>query len=579
MDSRSKHSNQEEELNLDYYLKYDTPVEQVRSILRNKKMNDDKIEETVAKLQEARDRVRKYARKFIDKIDQHYGFHDVPTIVKKAVKYAEKHELSGAEKDAIINMAIRGDVNNTFNPLNQLRYSEMSKFMGIDAPAGQVLNLQAKDHQTLAEIVKLYESSRVIHNDIKNQLSLYRDCAIEAVTAQYDRNRANLSIHIHPVVVALFLPKVAAIERRMLYTNMGRVVIDKATPYINRHVQTRENVMNGELEAEWHLTMDIVNDPNSLAYFSDDTPITNMLKRFKIQIELWKNVLNLRQGRLYSLGGYDADDGITGLVRVLSQYDWTYFDSPDMAHVQDEGAILRKLLAVFSFRPTFAQVSTLNQRALLGYANYNALANTTFLHIPIVNVRLPTLMQPQTNVNMSLQRALAQSDFFIEHKTLVPKHRSVLFTQDVLFFYANRRYQAVNVARLNFRVSYTSMPFQGWNIGQTAINDLPLDFKYSLQLGQTDLQLRSIVTVYRPPLSENIVGGSSAVVIPSAGGNYNIDENFYYNPLLANYMTEVNNQYVSNAPISLIARDDNRPDRSSIDKIGSKYGTIFMYAA
>jgi hypothetical protein len=581
MDSRSKHSNQGEELNFDYYLKYDVPVEQVRSILKHKKMDSDKIEEVVTKLQEARERVRKYARKFIDKIDQHYGYHDVPSIVKKAIKYAEKHELSNAEKDAVISMATKGDVYNTFNPLNQLRYTEMSKFMGIDAPSDQVLNLQAKDHAALAEIVKLFESSRLIHNDIKNQLTLYRDCAVEAVLAQYDRNRGNVSIHIHPVIVALFLPKVDAIERRMLYTNMGRVVIRRATPYINRHIPLWDNVMNGEMEAEWHLTWDIVNDPNSLAYFSDDTPITNMLKRFKIQIELWKNVLNLRQGRLYSLSGYEADDGITGLLRVLSQYDWSYFDSPDMAHFHDEGSVLRKLMAVFSLRPTFAQITTLSARTLMGMNNYNALSRTTFLNIPIINVRLPTFMQPQTGMVMSLDRALSQSDFFIEHKTLVPKHRSVLFTQDLLFFYANRRYQALNLAKLNFRVSYTSVPYQSLNVAQTAINDTPLNFDYNLRIAESNLELRSIVTVYRPPIAENIVGGSSAIVIPKPkDGVRKVDENFYYNPLLANYMTEVSGgKYESNNPITLLTREDSPSSGESVNNLATKYGTIFMYSA
>ena len=576
MDSRSKNSNQDEELNFDYYLKYNIPVEQVRSILKHKKMNEDKIEETVNKLQEARERVNKYARKFIDKLDQHYGFHDVPSIVKKAIKYANKHELSAPEKDAIIAMAVKGDVNNTFNPLNQMRYTEMSKFMGIEAPSGQVLNIQAKDHQSLAEIVKLFEASRIIHTDIKNQLTLYRDCAVEAITADYDKNRANLSIHIHPVIVALFLPKVDSIEKRMLYTNMGRIVIRRATPYINRHIAVFDNVMNGEMEAEWALTCDIVSDPNSLAYFSDDTPITNMLKRFKIQIELWKNVLNLRQGRLYSLGGYESDDGITGLLRVLSQYDWAYFDSPDMANVHDEGSVLRKLLSVFSFRPTFAQITTLTQRSLIGQANFNALSRTTFLNIPIVNVRLPTLHQP-ANVQMSLKRALNQSDFFIEHKTLVPKNRSVMFTNDVIFFYANRRFQGISMANLNLRVSYTAVPYQAWNIGQTSINNTSLDFEYDVTIGDNTLNLRSIVTVYRPPVSADIVGGSSAIVIPSREGR-TVDENFYYNPLLANYMTEVDGSYKSNRPITLIARKDAREDRESVDELGAQYGTIFMYA-
>ena len=578
MDSRtSKHSNQGEELNFDFYLKHNVPVEQVRAILKHKKLSEDKVEEVVAKLTDARERVRKYARKFIEKIDQHYGLHDVPAIVRKAIKYAEKHELTAAEKDAIISMALKGDVNNTLNPLNQLRYSEMSKFMGIESQSGQVLNIQSKDYQPLNEIVKLFETSRIVHTDVKNQLALYRDCATEAVLGTYDKSRANISIHIHPVIVALFLGRIKAIENRMLLTNIGRVVISRALPYINRNIPLWDNIMGGELESEWQLTWDIVNDPNSLAYFSDDTPITNMHKRFKIQVALWKNVINLRQGRFYSLGNYDTDDDINGLLRVLSSYDWSYFDAPDMYHVQDEGSVLRKLLAAFSLRPTFAQVTTLSSRALLGSVNYNSLQRTTFLNIPIVNVRLPTLLSPNAG-QMSLQRSLAQSDFFIEHKTLVPKYRSVWFTRDLLFFYANRRYQAVNLARLNFNISYTSVPYQAYNIGQSAVNDTPLEFGYDIRIADTTLALRSIVTIYRPPVAQSIIGGSSCIVLPDPAANRNPDENHFYNPLLANFVYEENGTYRSNDPISLIAREDNRPNRESINDLGQKYGTIFTYA-
>jgi hypothetical protein len=576
MSSRTENSTQEEELNFDFYLKHDIPAEQVRSILKHKKMNEDKIEETVQKLSDARERVKKYARKFIEKIDQYYGLHDVPAIVKKAAKFAEKHELTNVERDAIVALALKGDVNNTFNPLNQLKHSEMSKFMGIESPAGQVLNIQSKDYQPLNEIVKLFETSRIIHTDIKNQLSLYRECAMEAVNGQYDKNRANLSIHIHPVVVALFLPKIDAIEKRMLYTNIGRVVLQRALPYINRHIQLWDNVMPGELESEWELTCDFVTDPNSLQYFTEDTPVTNMLKRFTIQIELWKNVLNLRQGRYYSLGSYGSDDGINGLLRVLSQYDWSYFDSPDMYHIQDEGSVLRKLLAVFSFRPTFARIDSITTRNLVSAnANYSGLQRTTFLNIPIVNVRIPSVYAVNAgSVSISLNNALSQSDFFIEHKSLVPKSKSVMYSKDVVFFYVNRRYQAVNYAHINTcRFSYTSLPYQTWNVGQAAINFTPVLFDPQMEIGNTAYKLRSLVTVYRPPVAENITAGSSCVVLKDANTIY------YYNPLLANYAEEVNGQVVMNAPISTIPYQANGPDDVCVENLGQKFATIFVYAS
>jgi len=564
---------------MDFFVKNsDIPVEQVRAILRHRKMNEDKIESMIMKLQEARDRVRKYARRFIEKIDQHYGLHDIPTIVKKAAKFAEKNQLSNTEREVIVQTAMKGDVYNTFNPLNDLRYSEMSKFMGIESPAGQVLNIQSKDYAPLNEIVKLFETTRVLHLNVKNQLALYKDCAVEALNADYDKNKHELTSHIHPVIVALFLPKIDALEKRMLCSNIGRVVLQRSLPYLQKPVKLYDNVLVGELEAEWELTCDIVQDPNSLAYFSDDTPITNMMKRFKIQIELWKNVLNIRQGKYYS-ASFDENDGINGLLRALGSYDWTYFDSPDMFHIQDEGSVLRKILAVFSIRPTFAQISSLSQRSFMGYANFTGLARTTFLRIPMINVRLPTLAPNNLGYpvpQVHLERAINQSDYFIENKLLVPKSKSVLYSRNIVFFYVNRRYQTVNVANLTYKFSYTNVPYQTFNVGQTAINDLNVGFEPTLRLGQDVFSLRSVVTVYRPPIAENVAVGSSCIVTrlssPGVASDY-----FYYNPLLANTMVEVGDSYRQSRPITVIRRRAQGPNEIGFDDVAQKFGTIFMY--
>jgi hypothetical protein len=578
MDSRTAKNATHESDDMEFFLKHEIPVEQIRSILRHRKMSEDKVDSTLSKLMEAKERVRKYANRFIEKIDQHYGLHDIPTIVKKAVKFAEKHQLSNIEREVIISMAMKGDVYNTFNPSNDLKYSEMSKFMGIESPAGQVLNIQTKDYAPLNEIVKLFETTRILHMDIKNQLSLYRDCAYEAISGEFDRNKHNLSTHIHPVVAALFLPKIEAVEKRMLYSNLGRVVLQRALPYLNKHVQLYDNVLPGELEAEWELTCDIIQDPNSLAYFSDDTPVTNMMKRFKIQIELWKNVLNLRQGRYFSVG-YDENDGINGFLKTLNQYDWTYFDSPDMFHLQDEGSVLRKILAVFSVRPTFAQISSLQQRSFMGFANFTGLARTTHLRIPIINVRLPAVAPNNLNLPMPqihLERAINQSDYFIENKLLVPKNKSIMYSIDFVFFYINRRFQNSTLANLTYKFSYTNVPYQTVNVGQTSVNDLPVGFDYNMKIGSDVFDLRSVVTVYRPPIAENVSVGSSCVVIRSASPGVTGDH-FYYNPLLANISMDIGGAPVSNKPISVIHRTAGQPDEVGFIEMAQKFGTIFMY--
>ena len=579
MDSRtSKHTTSDGD-DLDFFLKHEIPIEQVRSILKHRKMSEDKVESTIQKLMDTKERVKKYARRFIDKIDQHYGFHDIPTIIKKAAKFAEKHQLSSVERDVIISMAMKGDIYSSYNLVNDLRYSEMSKFMGIESPAGQVLNIQTKDYAPLNDIVKLFETSRILHTDVKNQMVLYRDCAIEAITGSYLKDRHNLSTHIHPVVAALFFPKVDYLEKKMLCSNIGRVVIRRALPYINRHIQLDDNIIPGELEAEWELTVDIVSDPNSLAYFSDDTPITNMLKRFKIQIELWKNVLNLRQGRYYSTG-YDENDGITGLLRALTQYDWTYFDSPDMFHIQDEGSVLRKLLGVFSVRPTFAQISSLANRAFMGYANFTSLSRVSFLRIPVINIRLPSIMQANAGLPMpqiSLDRALNQPEFIIENKLFVPKNKSVIFSRNVVFFYVNRRHQAMNLANLTMRFSYTNIPYQLFNVNQTTVNDLQVGVPKYLGIGNDNFNLRSVVTVYRPPLADNVSVGSSCAVLKYDGPGAR-PEILNYNPLFANIAVELPGGLVgTNSPVTTLAETAANPNEIGFDEMASKYGTIFMY--
>ena len=578
MDSRKNAIDAEHDF--DFYLRHDIPAEQMRTMLKVRKMSDDKVEDMVSKLMDARERVKKYASKFIQKMETSYGYYDVPTIVKKAYKYADKHKLSTAERDAVVTAAVKGDVFNVYNPLNEVKYSEMSKFMGIETPAGQVLNIQSKDYAVLSEIVKMFETSKILHMDIKNQLALYRECAPEAINTRYDPARHNLSTHIHPVIVALFLPQIQAVDKRMLITNIGRIVLQRSTPYINKHVRLYDNLLPQELEQEWQLTCDIVYDPNSLAYFSEDTPITNMLKRYRIQIELWKNVLNLRQGKVFS-AGYDVEDGITGLLRVLSQYDWTFFDSPEMYHVQDEGTILRKLLAVFSVRPLVARIQSTTPVSAMASAtaNLSRIQKTTFIRVPIINVRLPISQQalminstpissPQQPVRtVTLANQLQSEDLFFENRMLIPKTRSIIHCNDLLCFYVNRRYQALNKLQTNMQFNYTVVPYQMNTLTQTAINDHPVLHSENMSVNNSPFILRSVVTVYRPPVNVAIAAGSSAIVYDNTTNN----KVYYYNPLLSNTQPE-------KCPYSEINRDDGNADTSAV-QISQKYGTVFVYSS
>jgi hypothetical protein len=213
----------------------------------------------------------------------------------------------------------------------------------------------------------------------------------------------------------------------------------------------------------------------------------------------------------------------------------------------------------------------------MGMPNFTGLSRVTFLRIPIINVRLPTIVQDNAGLPMPeihLERSMNQTDYFIENKLFVPKTKSVMFSRELIFFHVNRRYQTVNVTNLSYRFSYTSMPYQSFNVGQSRINDLPVGFNNQITLNREMFNLRSVVTVYRPPIAENIAAGSSAIIVKqdSSAVDY-----LYYNPLLANMMHEENGTYQQNRPFSVIYANPTGPGEIGFVESAQKYGTVFCY--
>jgi hypothetical protein len=351
-----------------------------------------------------------------------------------------------------------------------------------------------------------------------------------------------------------------------------------SSKYLNWNLSLND-LLPGELEADLQLAYDIARDPNSLNNFSNETPMSNLLKRYTIQIEVWKNVLSLRQGKFYSRSdSFAADDGIMGLQKVLSSYEWTYFDSPELHQVHDEGSMLRKLLAAYSFRPTFTQLSAFVHRTGLGYSNIGAVSRSTFINTPICNIKLPiSAYGGKPTYAIKLTSALEQSDWFIENKMLVPKNKSVIHSRDVIFFYVNRRYQSP-LANIDMGFRYLSLP--GTLSGMTKINTTDLSFESTLTIGSDRFTLNSVVLL-NPLLEDQLSTGCSSVVISPA--DYSIGRTnttyFYYNPLGASVMFERNGKYTRNAPISPMMEHSSDPRYPGFWENARKYGTIFVYSS
>merc|ERR1712000_450045 len=190
-----------------------------------------------------------------------------------------------------------------------------------------------------------------------------------------------------------------------------------------------------------------------------------------------------------------ADDGIMGFQKVLSSYDWTYFDSPDMFQVHDEGTMLRKMLAVFSFRPTFTQLSSFVHTTGFGYSNLGAVSRSVFTNVPICNIRLPQapLNSGAKYPAINLESALTQADWYVENKMVVPKNKSVIYSKNIIFFYVNRRYQSVNFANVDMGFRYMALP--GSFSGMTNLNTTELEFGPDVTIGNDRFNLTSVIVL------------------------------------------------------------------------------------
>ena len=572
----------------DYFISSDLPIEQVYNMLKLKNLSDKEIDVIVDKIKDTRDNIRKVVKKFLGKINSSYGHLDIPDLIKKGMKHAEKYGLSDIQKKVFINHVMKGDIYSEYSYQRETKYSPMAKFLGFDFVHGQMIKVAPKDHNKLNELHMLYEETKHVHADVKMNIANYRDCAPEALSGKYDRTKHNVSVSIHPVLAALFLPKVDYLERRMLYTNIARMVLARGQAYLKNfdfHLQT--NIAPGELDAELELAHDIAYDPNALEYFKDDSPMDNIIKRYRCQVELYLSVLNLRQGRYYSTG-YAESDGIAGFIRVINSYDWTFFDSPELFQVQDEGTILRKLLAVFSCRPTFTQLSSFSNRFGLGHTTITNLSKTTFVNIPVVNIKLPIDLIGNQVHSISLDRALTQTDYFIEHKVVVPKNKSVIYSNQVAFFYANRRYPTVNFNSASMTLRYMSMPLSF--INQTTINKSVLNFQDHFRIGRDWFDLKSVVVLQRPPINGiDIATGCSAIVVLNGNTPGNLYQGasgsvyLHYNPSVASIQYLDGNQpagqsqYVSNPPISYIDEATSDPTAIGFRSEAQERGTIFFY--
>jgi hypothetical protein len=517
----------------------------------------------------------KSAKKFALAVREKYSQQNIPfhQLLMKARAHAKKHHLSEAEF-AEFQRIYEQELAGSGSSEVVIPMTSIMKVLGnITTGTEGSFNSGEADFRNLQEILKLHDMSKSLHAQVLLQAIQYQGIDDTFLTnIKFIKELQNPGDHVHPVVAALFLPKIKTIDEHFIYSNMSGIVKSR---YNHQPLTTRP---------DYELFYNLVTDPNDVVC-DTRTPVADLLHRCNLQNQLWNSVLHLRNGQMYNPSLREFMSSVD--VCRLNKY-----DNPDLVYGRHDGTIIKRLFSAFSFRPTI--VATLPVAALFAYNPYSQNLRPTVTSIPMINVRLSNFGAAAATAAVSagvmgarpainkLSSALSQTNAFLEGSAVVNRHTSVMDSREVLVFYVDRRSYtfahgttATNLARLPTSIA-----------GFERINDLALQFELEIPMGGVDAEgfrldpngevfdfcsavVADTNNTIDPAIGGDFVVGSSAIVA-SPSGYY-----LHYSPNAAVKKTNpVDTLFWDDLPPSA---DGSIPRKMGAGKMITTRGVILVY--
>ena len=523
----------------------------------------------VAKIQEVftkqHVKITKRAKKFAELVGKKYSDTNTPfhVLLQKALAYKKKHNLSDvefAEFQRIYEQELAG----TNSPEVLVPNTNMMKVLGNITTDlnGFVMKVSPEDDRHLKEILNIATTSRSAHAQVILQSMQYRDLDYESLTGTYSREHNNKpGEHVHPVIAAMFLPKIDVLEHHFLYANLAGIVKARKE---RRKLKTR---------SDYELFYSLVTDPNDIVC-DDRSPLADLLSRVNLQQQLWNAVLHLRNGQYYNSSFHSFITSVD--ICKLNKH-----DTPDLIYGRFDGTVCKRLLAAFSFRPTVVATTPAVRQFSTNPYYHNLKPQVR--QIQMINLRLHS-QNPAASmtVPVNLDSAVTQDQIFIENRKVVLKRTNLIYSRGCLFFYVDRRAHLMRLAELGTfnlnRMPYAASGFQ-------RLNHREVQFNERLQTtNQETYRLRSVVVAEvnrnaaRNAVTQVIVGSSTLLMKWNADGTGY--ECFQYDPLgvIETGIDPRTRMAVRNDPVVTIPWDRGvLADGHSFKEMAEKRGTIFMY--
>lgn len=525
--------------------------------------------------------IRKRAKKFAKLISERYSLQNYPLhiLLKKALKYKKKYNLTDPEFEEfrrVYEQTLTGNEEPQHVNLT-VPFTNMSRALGqglVDVDDG--MKFDNKDYESIQNILRIYAETKSTHAQVVLQSMTYRDLAVEALSGVYEVKLHNPHCHIHPVVAALFLPKINLLEDHMLRSNLAYIVKQR---YEKQPILT---------STDYAVFYDIISDPTDVQC-SNESAVKDLHNRINVQRHLYASVLALRHGRYYSCEYQSFMTAIDNCRRSVA-------DNPDLIYEGHEGTVLQRLLGAFSLRPTIVATTPLAPFQL------NPLPLKTHhmpkvQSVPMITLKLPSMYAYNSNPDMAmkidLESALNMSQPYIEEGRIVPRNQQIIYSRGVLIFFVPRRAHTLNIAKLiqPHQAMFHRLPRTV--AGFDRLNDISVNFNETLTLRNNEHSyvLKSVVvcdinTNLANEVSKDgnvgpkLITGSSTIVrkIEDIDGTPIAPINYHYNPRLA-AIKEYNQTTASvsqNAPITVINDSSSDPTEDFYQKASTR-GTIFVY--
>lgn len=478
------------------YLGRDVSQYKIIDSLKQRGKNDEEVQRILSEYNSERKRVREFAKKVRNKMELKYADLSLTKQIEKINDYRKKYKFDNIETEKLVDIIF--NMRDIQLAHREMPYNEVTRFWGWqpkEVTSYGEMKIDQQDAEAFDTILALHDKYSTLHDRVMSQSIDYQGSTPVKVT--FERTKVDIYSCVHPIVVAMFLPKIRVFEERMLLASFGELVYT-----LGKQKTELTNQMNVEL------FQDINQDESYGSVIGKKfRPGMDTLDRFALQIELWKSVYALRNNN-YCAENMEPID----FKKAVDKCRDNLIGSAWEMNVKDEGMAMRKLLNAFSLAPTYIQTTP---QVSHGYNEAVITPNEidSYTRVNLITYRIrPSVSEFEEQ--QKLTEAFSRVHTFKHKNKMIQKKLTILYSKGVLVFYIPRRKQnAIDLKKIFEPYKFTSMPVtqSRWqNLDKT-----PVLVDYTIGPIGTQNQvfnLKSVVAIETRRTDDAIIGSCAMVV-------------------------------------------------------------------